>query len=116
MSDESVAEILVERAYPGLRPSGLCSYIHSSREEAYCSTCFVDLNALIAEHCRLKLEAWEERDKLVKLLTKMVEGEDDICWFDHHGCCQEHGWFGEPGECGIREARELLGLYKPDTM
>lgn len=46
--------------------------------------------------------------KAVKLLQTFVEGEDSPCHFDHHGYCQEHGWFGEPGECNVREARELL--------
>lgn len=53
-----------------------------------------------------------EIEALRRLLTGLVEAEDDPCWFDHHGCCQAHGWFGDPGECYTREARELLGLNK----
>lgn len=47
---------------------------------------------------------------LRKLLAELVGGEDAPCRFDHHGYCQEHGWFGAPGECGTREAREAVGL------
>jgi hypothetical protein len=64
------------------------------------------------------LEMWEaerealmaERDRALELLRGLVEPESDPCSFDHHGYCQAHGWFGEPGECGVREARQLLGL------
>jgi hypothetical protein len=52
----------------------------------------------------------QERDRLRMLLTGLVEGEDQPCSFDHNGCCQEHGWFGEPGECYTRMAREAVGL------
>lgn len=57
----------------------------------------------------IQLPRKRERDAL-RLLRGFVEHEDQPCQFDHHGCCQEHGWFGEPGECGVREARQLLGL------
>lgn len=53
-----------------------------------------------------------EVETLRRLLTGLVEAESDPCSFDHHGCCQMHGWFGDPGECYTREARELLGLNK----
>lgn len=62
-------------------------------------------------------ELRDERDEAIsvglkfrELLQGFVEGETEPCRFDHHGCCQEHGWFGEPGECGVREAREMLGI------
>lgn len=56
-------------------------------------------------------EMANERIALLEgLLRALVEGEDQPCSYDHLGCCQEHGWFGEPGECGIRSAREALGL------
>jgi alpha-D-ribose 1-methylphosphonate 5-triphosphate synthase subunit PhnI len=48
--------------------------------------------------------------RLAQLLANFVAYEDKICSFDHHGYCQEHGWFGEPGECNVRAAREELGL------
>jgi len=51
-----------------------------------------------------------ERDRMAELLRGLVEAETDPCTYDHHGYCQAHGWFGEPGECYTREARELLGL------
>lgn len=53
----------------------------------------------------------ESENRLIQILRELVEPEDGPCRFDHHGYCQEHGWFGDqPGECGIREARGLLGL------
>lgn len=51
-----------------------------------------------------------EYHQLHEILRGLVESEDQPCSFDHHGHCQEHGWFGEPGECYTRKARELLGL------
>lgn len=51
-----------------------------------------------------------ENERLRELLTGLVESEDEPCSFDHHGYCQEHGWFGEPGECYTRLAREAVGL------
>lgn len=54
-----------------------------------------------------------ENAELRKLLTGLVEGEDQPCRFDHHGYCQEHGWFGEPGECYLAQARTALGLDEP---
>jgi hypothetical protein len=45
-----------------------------------------------------------------EILRTLVEGEDSQCRYDHHGYCQEHGYFGEPGECGTRDAREAVGL------
>jgi hypothetical protein len=48
--------------------------------------------------------------ELAATLYEFVEGEGDPCRFDHHGYCQEHGYFGEPGDCHVRRGRELLGL------
>lgn len=45
-----------------------------------------------------------------ELLMEFVEGDRNSCQFDHHGYCQEHGWFGEPGECGLRDGREAVGF------
>lgn len=55
-------------------------------------------------------EIYAEVDRLRELLTALVESEDQPCRYDHHGYCQEHGWFGEPGECYTRFAREAVGL------
>lgn len=54
--------------------------------------------------------AEREVERLRKLLRGLVEVEDQPCRFDHHGYCQEHGWFGEPGECYTRDARIAVGL------
>lgn len=53
---------------------------------------------------------YEQIERALTILEEMVGAEDGPCRFDHHGYCQQHGWFGEPGECGTREAQELLGL------
>lgn len=53
--------------------------------------------------------------RLRDLLMGLVEVEDQPCSFDHHGYCQEHGWFGEPGECYTRLAREAVGLSSRQT-
>lgn len=51
--------------------------------------------------------------ELLDILRDLV-GSDTACSFDHHGYCQEHNWFDEiPGRCGIRIARQLLGLDEP---
>lgn len=54
----------------------------------------------------------EHIDALEDVLKGYVEQENEPCWFDHHGNCQEHGWFiDEPGEvCGVVRGRKLLGL------
>lgn len=44
------------------------------------------------------------------LLREQVEGDTNPCRYDHHGYCQEHGYFGDPGSCGVRDAREALGI------
>ncbi len=56
----------------------------------------VELDTLRARHTRLD-----------EILSELVAGDDE-CSYDHHGYCQQHNWFGEYCECGIREARELL--------
>lgn len=65
----------------------------------------------------------DERDQAVEKFTKVaaylanfVGDECMPCRYDHHGYCQEHGWFGEPGECGVREARELLGIAEGQSI
>jgi hypothetical protein len=44
------------------------------------------------------------------ILRDFVIHESDPCSFDHHGYCQEHGYFGEPGECHVRAGREALRI------
>lgn len=64
-----------------------------------------------AQKLALEQGVSKREERLEELLAEMVGGDDTPCSFDHHGYCQEHGWFGDPGECGHREARQLLG-YK----
>jgi hypothetical protein len=64
--------ILAERAYP--EPSGLCSR-HRDDYPAECRTCYPDLNALIAEHNRLKQEAWLEIQRLEAIIASQNGGE-----------------------------------------
>lgn len=44
------------------------------------------------------------------ILLELVEHEDQLCSFDHHGHCQEHRWFGED-VCVTRRARLLLAAH-----
>lgn len=43
-----------------------------------------------------------------ELLEELVEKE--LCWYDHHGGCQAHGYLSlEPGEvCPMLQAQRLL--------
>lgn len=45
-----------------------------------------------------------------KIVYDFVEGETYPCWYDHHGYCQEHGWFDTDPICPVRRGRDLLGL------
>lgn len=64
--DASDLLLLARRAYPGLRPTGLCSRLHHGPGDSPydCSTCFPDLPALLATHNRLKQEAWRRLRQL----------------------------------------------------
>lgn len=44
----------------------------------------------------------------VELLEALVD--DERCWLDHHGGCQEHGYIGlQPGQlCPQAELKALL--------
>jgi hypothetical protein len=56
LSSEEI-RALAERAYPGLTPSGFCSYSHGSTAAAVaCTVCYPDLRALIDEHVRVRQE------------------------------------------------------------
>jgi hypothetical protein len=50
---------LAERAYPGLKPSGYCSRIHTDEDEQVaCTICYPVLHTLITAHNDLKHRAW----------------------------------------------------------
>lgn len=49
-------------------------------------------------------------DEVVQMLLELVEDESEPCSFDHHGYCQEHGWFATDPACVYRRARKVLGL------
>lgn len=61
---------LAERAYPGLKPSGLCSNPShwpgrkGGKINVECTTCFPDVLALIDAHNDLKQKAWTKLRKL----------------------------------------------------
>jgi hypothetical protein len=45
------------------------------------------------------------------LLIELTEAEWNYpCQFDHHGNCQAHDSFGEPGDCVIPRVRKWLGV------
>lgn len=67
-------QILADRAYPGLEPSGYCSALHNPGQDAYtCTVCYPDLRALIAAHNDLKQKAWAQRDRAVEALATLRE-------------------------------------------
>lgn len=43
----------------------------------------------------------------VDVLRELSEVEDQPCRYDHHGYCQEHGWFETDPPCAIKRAREI---------
>lgn len=47
------------------------------------------------------------------LFESILSGEDEDCWFDHHGGCQAHGYLSlEPGEiCPVKEASDLVKTW-----
>lgn len=49
-------------------------------------------------------------DSALELIRDLVEHEDTDCWYDHHGYCQEHGYFETDPPCSIARGRALLGL------
>lgn len=68
---ETEIRVLAERAYPGLKPSGLCSRLHHEPgTDVSCQTCYPDLWALIIEHNRLKHLAWDRLRELGEDLPK----------------------------------------------
>jgi len=52
--------------------------------------------------------------ELRKILFHFVANEIDPCRFDHHGYCQEHGWFND-SECMVSVARRALGLQAGES-
>lgn len=48
------------------------------------------------------------------LLESLVD--PDMCWFDHHGGCQAHGYLGlEPGEVCPQEQLKAILAANPET-
>ena len=45
-------------------------------------------------------------DELLGLIADFVDRE--ICWYDHHGYCQAHGWFETDPACPHARAKKLL--------
>ena len=50
-------------------------------------------------------ELEEENKKLRALVGDLAD--DGTCWYDHHGYCQEHGWFATDPKCPHARAREI---------
>lgn len=50
-------------------------------------------------------QACAERDTYRDLAKDLYD--DGECWFDHHGYCQEHGWFETEPACPHGRARAL---------
>jgi len=44
--------------------------------------------------------------ELLSLLSALTDGGE--CRYDHHGYCQEHGWFYTDEVCPHKRAKELL--------
>jgi len=45
-------------------------------------------------------------DELYDLIDALID--EDECSFDHHGHCQAHSYFGEPGQCPHNKAKKVL--------
>lgn len=56
-------KILADRAYPGLKPTGVCSRYHEA-QCVNCTVCYPDLNELITVHNELKQKAWKRLKEL----------------------------------------------------
>lgn len=54
------------------------------------------------------LEQTGKRAIAEALLEEWLEINDTPCWFDHHGCCQEH-FLEEGKDCIVHRTRALLG-------
>lgn len=60
-----------------------------------------DVPALVARVRELE----EENQKLRALVADLAD--DGTCWYDHHGYCQEHGWFATDPKCPHARARQI---------
>lgn len=60
-----------------------------------------DVPALVAWVRELE----EENQKLRALVADLAD--DGTCWYDHHGYCQEHGWFATDPKCPHARARQI---------
>lgn len=45
-------------------------------------------------------------DDLLTLIGDLTDPGD--CWYDHHGYCQEHGWFATTPRCPHARAKDVL--------
>lgn len=45
---------------------------------------------------------------LIAVVSRLVDGQDDACRYDHHGYCQTH--LGHEDPCPFAEGRRLIGL------
>lgn len=45
-------------------------------------------------------------EEALELLRELID--PDVCWFDHHGYCQAHGWLTNDGQCPHARAKQLL--------
>jgi hypothetical protein len=62
-----------------------------------------------AERDAALAEAGALRDKLVAVTGLLADLTDPgECWYDHHGYCQEHGWFDTDPRCPHARAKALL--------
>lgn len=49
------------------------------------------------------------RRKLLEACIELLQAHERKCSFDHHGNCQEHGYFSDiPGDCGVKEAFDTV--------
>lgn len=50
-------------------------------------------------------------------LLSLIEDltDDELCWFDHHGYCQAHGWMATDPECPDARAQKLLRRGETDA-
>ena len=86
---------LAERAYPGLKPSGLCSRSHSDERPDYkCTICFPDWNALLMGHVKVNNELRNAlmvaKNKCLSDIFETVTPDrqgDNCLVYCRDGCC-----------------------------
>lgn len=75
----------------------------------------MDLRAELAMRDAELAEARAEIERLRQLLFLFVGHEDEPCYFDHHGYCQEHPGAQDIFQCAVSIARQHLGLDPKDA-